>query len=315
MASLELGSGTTRGQGAFREGPPEGEAGQGCARPVADVPGSVAERGSTSICLPSRPVCCCEGSPVPAESHTPRVGFSSEPSLGSLWEGGVQTLRRHMESGKAVRHVGRRCDKARLHSCSHGRSPALLISEKADFPGSPPCGSTNSTFQRRPGHSEPRPPRLPRSPRPPCLPRSPRPPRLPPLSSTSTPAPARLDLDACPPLASTSTLPPAHLDLHTCPPLSCEGGSIQAGGGIDLPQGQEACHPLSGRSAVRRALAFCSHMPVDDLFPGNSLRKAGGTGGPPPPAPTGNDGALPRAALGHPRGTTWLMRSTPYIFA
>ena len=137
-------------------------------------------------------------------------------------------------------------------------------------------------------------------------------PRLP---STSTPAPARLDLDACPPLASTSTLPPARLDLHTCSPLSCEGGSIQAGGGIDLPQGQEACHPLSGRSAVRRALAFRSHMPVDDLFPGNSLRKAGGTGGPPPPAPTGNDGALPRAALGHPRGTTWLMRSTPYIFA
>ena len=75
MASLELGSGTTRGQGAFREGPPEGEAGQGCARPVADVPGSVAERGSTSICLPSRPVCCCEGSQCPPRATPPELAF------------------------------------------------------------------------------------------------------------------------------------------------------------------------------------------------------------------------------------------------
>nr|CAI9690282.1 unnamed protein product [Rangifer tarandus platyrhynchus] len=50
---------------------------------------SAVEHRSASICLPSQPVCCCEGSPGPAESDTPEVGFSSEPSLGSLWGRGA----------------------------------------------------------------------------------------------------------------------------------------------------------------------------------------------------------------------------------
>lgn len=84
VVRLELGSGTTLGQGAFREGPPEGKAGQGCARPVADMTRSAVEHRSPSICLLSWPVSCCEGSPGPTESNAPEVGFSSEPGLISL---------------------------------------------------------------------------------------------------------------------------------------------------------------------------------------------------------------------------------------
>lgn len=164
MARLELGSGTTVGQGAFREGPPEGKAGPGCTRPAADVPRSPGERRSTSICPPSRLVCCCGGSPVPADSNTPKVGFSQSLVLDPCGREGVQTLRRHTEGGRAVRH-------AELHVSGKARSTCAVMARlscSANFPerrptspGLRPVAPPTAPSKDSPGHSEPRPRCLP----------------------------------------------------------------------------------------------------------------------------------------------------------
>lgn len=73
MARLELGSGTTVGQGAFRERASEGKAGPGCTRPAADVPKPWWRR-STSIC-PEAACLLLWGSPVPASANTPKLDF------------------------------------------------------------------------------------------------------------------------------------------------------------------------------------------------------------------------------------------------
>lgn len=105
MVSLELGSGTTLGQGAFREGPPEGEAGQGCARPVADVPRRLLSIAALPSACRASLSAAVRGAQCPPRATPSELAFPQSLVSDPCGKEGVQTLRRHMESGRAVRHT------------------------------------------------------------------------------------------------------------------------------------------------------------------------------------------------------------------
>lgn len=247
--------GTPWGQGAFREGASEGKAGPGCTRPAAGVlrsPG-VSLAALRSVRRAGRNTCCCcGGSPVPADSNTPKVGFSQSLVLDPCGREGVQTLRqRHTEGRQSCQTRAARGPVSRSTCAVTAR-----LSCSANFPeeGRLPQVSALWLHQQH-------------------LPKT-------------APDTRSLDHDAC------------RL-------LSCERG--QSKRRRYRPSAGSGGLPVSGLSAVKRGeLASRCHMLVDDFFQETFCRRQEGQAVPPLP-PWGTAGSA-LGPLGHPHGTTWLMK-------